>query len=308
MTTIPAGTRVVVVGHSGFVGQHVMRLFEARLPRGTDLVGRSWPTVDLTQESSVAALAGEMDAQTVLIVCAGIKRQWGDTLEIFEQNLKLATNLHRLLQQAPARRVLYFSSAAVYGEERHNAAITEETPVQPTSLYGLGKYASEGLLRQALKGRAGAPSLVCLRPTLIYGPGDQSLGYGPSGFVHSAVVGEPLVLWGDGSERRGFAFVGDVAEAVWRLAFTDFAGAVNVTGPEGATFGELVTIVQRLAPHPLEVKTRPRSKPQVDHVYTSTRLQTLCPDLVFTSLEKGIGLTYEAARLAGELKEPAGAG
>jgi UDP-glucose 4-epimerase len=290
------GGRVVILGHSGFVGQHLMRLFQARLPKDAALVGCSWPTIDLTQDSSVAALTGELDAQTVLIVCAGIKRQWGDTIEIFEQNLKLAVNLYRLMKLTPVRRVLFFSSAAVYGEERHNVAITEETPVAPTSLYGLAKYASEGLLLQATRGGAASPSLVLLRPSLIYGPGDQSHGYGPAGFVSSATLGEPIVLWGDGSERRGFVFATDVAEVVWRLAFGDFAGVVNVTGPESNSFRDVLEIVGRHAPRPLEITSRPRSKPQVDHVFTGGRLQALCPDLAFTSLEKGIGLTFAAAR------------
>jgi UDP-glucose 4-epimerase len=296
MTAAAPGTRVVVLGHSGFVGQHLMRLFQARLPKDVAVVGRSWPAVDLTQDSSLEILAADLDPQTVLVVCAGIKRQWGDTLEIFQQNLKLAVNLHRLLKQAPVRRVLFFSSAAVYGEELNNLAITEETPVEPTSLYGLAKYASEGLLRQAVRGGEGAPALVILRPALIYGPGDQSSGYGPSGFVRSALVGEPIVLWGDGSERRGFMFVADVAEVVWRLAFHDFAGIVNLTGPESCSFRDVLDCVGRHASHPLEVTSRPRSKPQVDHVFMSARLQALCPDLAFTPLEKGIGLTYSVAR------------
>lgn len=273
--------RIVLLGHSGFVGRHL----EAHLRRQKlELVCFSVSNLDLTQPSAIESLTNIFDAQTAVVMTAGVKRQWGDTLDAFSQNVAMAVSVSRALQARPVPRFIFFSSAAVYGEEHHNEAITEETAVRPTSLYGAAKFASECVLRKTLP-----TGFVALRPPLIYGPGDTSKSYGPAGFVHAALHREPITLWGEGDEKREFIYVEDVVALTGRLVFHDYDGVLNVASGRSYTFQQAATIATRESRTP--ITSRPRSKPKVDHGFDNTRFTGLFPDFQFHNLADGIDKT-----------------
>ncbi len=281
-------SRVLVLGHSGFIGGHIVRHLQQVAPQ-LEIVGQSKPPLDLTDQEQTDSLIDELGRGTAVIMCAAIKRQLGDSLDTFDQNVRMVTNLCRVLSRAAVDRLIYFSSAAVYGEETENTAISEGTAVNPTSYYGIAKFASERLLLNAFGNRAG---LVLLRPPLIYGPGDQAL-YGPSGFVRAAVKGERLYTWGDGSEQREFVYVEDVADIVSRLLFIDFSGVLNLAGGNAHTFRDAIDCLARQLPNAPEAETRARSKTKVDNRYVGERLRSLFPEVRFTSLDDGIRKTLE---------------
>lgn len=264
--------RIVLIGAGGFVGSHLMRRFQ---DGPTEFVAVSVREVDLTKDAK--PLAHHLDAQTAVVMTAGVKRQWGDTIEAFQQNVSMAVNVARLLQSHPVQRFVYFSSAAVYGEEHHNEAITEETAIRPTSYYGAAKFASECVLQKTLGG-----AFVALRPPLIYGPGDTSKSYGPSGFVHAVQHGEMVTLWGEGDEKREFVYVLDVVEIVARLVRVDFSGTLNIASGKAWTFRQAADLAGGT------IHTKPRSKPKVDHGFNNALLTSLFPDFTFTSLGEGI--------------------
>lgn len=294
---------ILVVGHSGFIGRHVMAELLSELGSVADdvpLSGASSPECDLTDDSCLDALARRLE-QTTIVFLAGIKRQLGDTLDTFEANVKLVANFCRCLQRRPARRVVYVSSAAVYGEELDNRAITEDTAVRPTSLYGIAKATSEDLFRQAVRSGAAA-SLAIVRPPLIYGPGDTSASYGPNAFCRSAIDDVPVTLWGDGTERREFLHVGDAARLIVRLAVGTSDGPLNLASGRSHSYVDVVNVISSAIGRPVTTLTRPRTKPTVDHGFTNTRLQTLFPDFRFTSLEEGVRQTLAAQASPGTIR------
>jgi UDP-glucose 4-epimerase len=288
--------RVLILGHSGFIGSHLVRRLREHLP-DVEIVGEALPDIDLSRCEDVEKLAPLFDARTAVIMCAAIKRQLGDNLDTFSRNIAMAVNLCRLLEKRPVARFVFFSSAAVYGEDIHNTNISEETHPRPTSYYGLAKFTSEILLRKAI-GQDKHSSLLILRPALIYGPCDQG-GYGPTGFIKSALAKEPIVLWGDGLEQREFIYVGDVAKIVHALTFQDCDGVLNVVGGRSYTFQDAIQAVSRLAPLDQPPSSRPRTKDKADHGFDNSKLRALLPGIQFTSLSDGVVLTLAAHRQAG---------
>lgn len=288
--------RVVILGHSGFIGDHLLKYFRSQSPE-IKTAGFSAPALNLTKKEEVAGLADLFDLETTVIMCSGIKKQLGDNLEIFLKNLKMVVNLCDLLQDHPVQRFVYFSSADVYGEDTHNTGIREKTPLNPTSFYGTAKYASERLLQKVIGSHKGS-SLLILRPPLVYGPGDRSRGYGPSGFVWAALHREKILLWGDGSERREFIFVEDLVKAVHGLTLHNYSGVVNVAGGKSYSFKDVLRIISRLSPFELQVSSRPRTREKVDCGFSNGLLVELLPGICFTSLEEGIRRTFEAECMA----------
>ena len=288
--------KVLILGHTGFIGSRLETFFRTREP-GLDLVGRSTAAVDLRNWEDVKSLAALCDLDTAVLMCAAIKRQCRDDLQAFSDNLQMTMNVCRMLQDRPVGRFVFFSSTAVYGEDVHNPRITEQTPVHPRSYYGMVKYASEYLFRKALEAHDKAcRALLVLRPPLIYGPRDRGRTYGPSGFIMAALKGEPILLWGDGTERRDFVFIDDLLELVYRLTFGISDGILNIASGQSYTFREVTEIVFRLAGGEVPVTSRPRTKTKADHGFCTTALIRLVPGFSFTPLEEGIRRTVEAER------------
>lgn len=285
--------RVVILGNTGFIGARLEAVFHDRSPH-LDVQGRSTASVNLTRPDEVASLADLFDLETAVVMCAAITRHVSDSLEAFWRNVSMVSNLCALLRERAVARFVFLSSAAVYGEDVHNTSITEQTPVHPTSYYGIAKYSSECLLRKAVEGGPRG-SLLILRPPLIYGPGDRGAPYGPSGFVKAALRGEPIVLWGDGHERREFIFIDDLVGLTHRLTFDDYAGVLNVVSGQSYSFVDVLAAIARLVPLDVAVTARPRTKRKVDHGFCNAALTAEVPDLVFTNLSEGIRRTIEHA-------------
>lgn len=281
--------KLLVVGHSGFVGRALAAELSPRSP-AIEVSCASTPEYDLTHDSSVDALSAVSDATTTVIFLAGVKRQLGDTLDAFEANIRIAASLCRYLQRTPIQRLVYVSSAAVYGEEIDNRSIDESTPLQPTSLYGVAKATTEQLVARVLRPHP-ERSLMIVRPPLIYGPGDSSNSYGPSGFCTAAVRNGPITLWGDGSEQREFLYVGDAARLLAMLALHDCAGVLNLASGQSHSFGDVVDEISASLGTPVATTSRPRTKPQVDHLFVNSSLRRLFPSFRFTTLQQGVRLT-----------------
>jgi len=283
--------RLLILGHKGFIGQHLEKRFRIGSPE-VEVVGIDLPEVDLTSDNDIRILADLFDFNTAVIMLSAIKRQLGDNLDVFTQNLKMTSNLCRLLKENPVRRFIFFSSAAVYGEDIHNTNITEKTPVHPTSYYGMAKFISERLYWKTLS-LSEYGSLLTLRPTTIYGPGDEGDTYGPVKFTDAAVNNKELTLWGNGSELRDFVFIDDITEIVFRLTFSSFAGVLNLASANSSSFRDVVDTVESTSRCELHVKSRPRTKAKVDNTFSNKRLLKEIGRYAFTPLAQGVKALYE---------------
>lgn len=282
--------RILILGHKGFIGQHLKNLFNSDFPE-VEVIGIDLPDIDLTSESDLEKITDFFDINTAVIMLATIKRQFGDTLEVFNQNLKMTTNLCHLLQKRPIGRFVFFSSSAVYGEDIHNTNITEETPVHPTSYYGMAKLISERLYWKALNANEHS-SLLILRPPTIYGPGDEGGTYGPIKFANAALMKQELTLWGDGSELREFLFVDDIVDIVQRLMFSSFNGTINLASNNSYSFRDVLDCVESVSGYKLHINSRPRTKAKVDNVFSNKKLLREIGGYTFTSLSEGVKALY----------------
>jgi UDP-glucose 4-epimerase len=290
----PAFSRIILLGHTGYIGRRLavaLAAADTRVP----VVGRSVGELDLTQPTAPRALEDLLDPGAAVVVCAAIKKQLGDTLDVLSQNFAISVAVARALASRPVRRVVFFSSAAVYGEDVPHDTITEETPVQPTSYYGIGKFTAERLLLRTA-GQHAATSLLILRPALVYGPDEPGYYYGPSGFLQRARSGTPITLWGDGTESREFLFVDDVVGLATRLVFSGVTGVLNVVSGASYTYAAALEAIARLTGTRPVTESRPRTKDKVDHRFDNAALRRACPGFEFTTLQDGLARVAQTAR------------
>jgi UDP-glucose 4-epimerase len=131
----------------------------------------------------------------------------------FDVNIRGSFNVFEACIEAGVERLVYSSSASVYGDAVEEP-MTEDHPFNFENFYGATKVAGEAMLR-ALHKRFGL-NYVGLRYMNVYGPRQDYRG------AYIAVImkmldaidrGEPLVLYGDGSQAYDFVYVGDCATA-----------------------------------------------------------------------------------------------
>ena len=174
------GRRVLVTGAAGFLGRHVARHFAAR---GDDVVGighgawserdastwgvRRWHAVDV-EPASLLAHAGEPD---IVVHCAGgsaVGASFHDPYADFQRTVATtAAILDFIRVRAPRARLVYPSSAAVYGVAER-IPIAETDRLAPISPYGAHKLAAEALC--ASFARDFGLSVAIVRFFSLYGP------------------------------------------------------------------------------------------------------------------------------------------
>ena len=285
---------LIVLGSSGFIGKKVYSSLKSN--EQNSVIGISSIQVDLLEKDSFIKLSNIFTSESIVIICAGVKKQLGDDIDIFEKNLIIINNLIRVILKSNPKKIIFISSASVYGEDiQHENRINESTPVMNRSYYGMAKSISELLLDKACKDAK--TELIILRPPLIYGDGDKSLGYGPTGFLRKALDGDEITMWGDGTELREFIYINDVVDIIKKLINSEFNGVLNLVSGISYNYLDILRILRDTLNLDLKVSSRIRSKEKVDQVFSNERVKNVTHDFCFTSLEFGIKLMHESMRI-----------
>ncbi len=167
--------------------------------------------------------------------------------EDMEVNYIGTLNVLDFALRAGAKRVVFSSSASVYGDVQE-LPVTEDASPNPLSPYGLDKLASEHLLR--LYSEQFGIRTCSLRFFNVFGP-RQNPANPYSGviskFIQAAMGGDPLLIYGDGAQTRDFVYVKDVAEALYRAATSGIKGVYNVGSGKETSIMELARQVVKLS-------------------------------------------------------------
>ncbi|MBF0266284.1 MAG: NAD(P)-dependent oxidoreductase [Gammaproteobacteria bacterium] len=278
--------RIIVLGGSGFIGHKIVSQLKAR-DDNIEILAPIRNDIDLTADNSATKLASLFTHDTVLIFAAAIKRQSADDAIIFQKNNQMVINVLAALSKVQIEKIIYLSSAAIYGEDIENLSINEDTNHLARSYYGLSKLTAEWLLRSAVDNGA-AKTLCLLRPPMIYGADEVIPSYGPSLFLDKAISGNPLTLWGDGTELREFIYIDDIADIICQAISLDINGPLNIVQGLSVSFRDVLDTVKEVAGSLPPLEQRARSKNKVDNVFDPSHFFELFPGFKFTSLTQGL--------------------
>ena len=263
--------RVVVIGAAGFVGGAVAKRLEQE---GISVVKVSRREVDLLAPDAAERLS-KMIQSGDSVVAASARAPVKDSAMLVE-NMIMARAIVRAC--GSASHVVNISSDAVYADS--DQPLTESSCAEPGSLHGAMHLAREVMFRAEVK----AP-LAILRPTLIYGAADPHNGYGPNRFRRLSSSNEPIVLFGEGEERRDHVWIGDVADLVVRVLYRKSKGVLNVATGTVHSFRE---IAERFSKN---IKTTTRSGPMPHNGYRPfdpAGTKKAFPDFRYTPLDEGL--------------------
>jgi UDP-glucose 4-epimerase len=166
--------------------------------------------------------------------------------------LNVRGTVHALLaaRDAGVSGFVFASSSAPLGEITPPAH--EGLVPRPTSPYGASKLAGEAYCA-AFAGSYGLPT-VALRFSNVYGPYSYHKGSVVAAFCKRALAGEPLVVYGDGSQTRDFVFVEDLCRGIAAAVTSGGKGLVAHlgSGSETTVLEVARAVSDRLGPVSLE--------------------------------------------------------
>lgn len=264
--------RILVCGGAGYVGSHTAKWLAAHgavpvvldnLATGHREAVRFGPLVeaDLRRPESLDAAFAHGPFDAVMHFCARslVGESMREPLDYYDNNVGGTLNLLRAMRRHGVERIVFSSTAAVFGEPRA-ARIDEDHPKAPVSPYGAGKLMVERMLADA----AAAHGLrsVALRYFNAAGASpDGDIGEShapethllPNALRAAAGTGPALQVFGDdwptpdGTCVRDYVHVDDLAQAHWlALAHLDAhagAHAFNLGNGRGFSVREVVAAV-----------------------------------------------------------------
>lgn len=169
---------------------------------------------DVADQSVLNAVLSGQDAAVHLAAVASVEASIREPILTHRTNLEGSIRLFDSAARLGVRRVLYASSAAIYGNNA-NLPLREESVKMPLSPYAADKLAGEHYL--AHYHRRNRLDAAAFRFFNVFGPRqDPRSPYSGviSVFLDRARRGAPITVYGDGNQSRDFVYVGDVVRAL----------------------------------------------------------------------------------------------
>lgn len=265
--------RILVTGGAGFLGSH---LCDRLLTEGHHVIAMDNLLTGNTD--NIAHLAGnkrfsfiEHDVTNYIYIKDPIDAILHfaspaspvDYLELPIQTLKVGSlGTHNALGLALAKgaRLLLASTSEVYGDPQVHPQ-TEEywghvNPIGPRGVYDEAKRFAEAMVMAYHRSHGVDTRIVRIFNT--YGPRMRlNDGRVVPNFIGQALRGEPLTVYGDGSQTRSFCFVSDLIEGIYRLLLSNETEPVNIGNPTETTILEFAQKINELTGNQAGIAIKP---------------------------------------------------
>ncbi|TVP62371.1 MAG: SDR family oxidoreductase [Nodularia sp. (in: Bacteria)] len=303
--------RILVTGGAGFIGSH---LIDRLIPAGHEVICLDnfytgdkrnilkWmgnPYFELIRHDITEPIRLEVDQIYHLACPASPVHYQYNPVKTVKTNVLGTLNMLGLAKRVKARFFLA-STSEVYGDPEVHPQ-TEEyrgsvNPIGIRSCYDEGKRIAETLAFDYY--RQNKVEIRVARIFNTYGPRMlENDGRVVSNFIVQALQGNPLTVYGDGSQTRSFCYVSDLVDGFIRLMNGDYVGPVNLGNPGEYTILQLAESVQNMVNPDAQIKFEPlpsddprRRQPDITKAKTLLNWEPTIP------LQEGLKLTVEDFR------------
>src|SRR5215468_3562976 len=272
--------RIVITGAAGFIGSH---LAEALLDQGHTVIG-----IDNLLTGDVANIAHlsnrdfhfiKHDVTNYIYIDGRVDfvLHWAspaspiDYLELPIPTLKVgALGTHKTLGLAKDKKATFVlaSTSEVYGDPLVHPQKEDYwgnvNPIGPRGVYDEAKRFAEAMTMAYHRLHRVDTRIVRIFNT--YGPRMRLRdGRVVPAFIGQALGGQPLTVFGDGSQTRSFCYVSDLIDGIFKLAMSDFHEPVNIGNPREMTIKQFAEEIIRItgAKSAIEYKPLPVDDPRV---------------------------------------------
>ena len=298
-----SNSKVYVAGNTGLVGSAIVRMLHMK--GYTNILSTPSSHWDLRRQEDVERFFRINEPEYVYLAAAkvgGIGANKDYPAHFIYDNLMIQSNIIDAARKFGVKKLLFLGSSCIYPKFA-TQPITEDQlmtgPLEPTNdAYAIAKIAGIKMC-QAYHKQYGF-NAISLMPTNLYGPNDNfdlETSHVLPALIrkfHDAVPGESITVWGDGSAKREFLHVDDLAEACF-VCMKDYNDPepINVGSGEDITIKELVLKVATIAKFMGNIRwdtTKPNGTPR--KVLNIDKIKALGWEPKI-SLKEGIKSTYE---------------
>ena len=225
------------------------------------------------------------DAMINLAARAGVRPSVDDPWGYYETNVTGTLNLLELCREHGIRKFALSSTSGVYGDGER--PFREEGPTDhPNSPYAASKKAAEALCYTYH--RLHGLDVSVLRYFTVYGPGgrpDMSIFR----FIKWIAEGEPVVLYGDGSQERDFTFVEDVASGTVAALKPLGYEVINLGSDHPVSIRQVIERIEALLGRKANIQQRPAHAADVNATWAdNTKAQNVLGWTPSTSFDEGL--------------------
>lgn len=282
--------RILVTGGAGFIGAHTVKLLlqqDRQVVVLDNLSSGKISHLDLTHPNLefvegdvleyplVLDLLAGCDAVLHLAAIASVPMSIENPIYTFQVNTQGFLHVLQAVHQTRRPiRVVYASSAAVYGEEK-NLPCQDGLPLSsvPLSPYALQKMDTE--FYADLYARLHGVTSLGLRYFNVYGPlQDPHSPYSGviSRFLERYRESAELTVFGGGEQSRDFIYVADVARANVLALQSIYQGVMNIATGQPETLLSLIRYIEVAGKQPAHLKQAPARPGDIQASYASTKL------------------------------------
>lgn len=303
--------RILVTGGAGFLGSH---LIDRLMTEGNEIIcldnfytghkrnilqWMNHPNFELIRHDITEPIRLEVDQIYHLACPASPVHYQYNPVKTVKTNVMGTMNMLGLAKRVKARFFLA-STSEVYGDPDVHPQ-TEEyrgnvNPIGLRSCYDEGKRIAETLTFDYH--RQNGVDVRVVRIFNTYGPRMlENDGRVVSNFIVQALQGQPLTVYGDGSQTRSFCYVSDLVDGFIRLMNSDYVGPVNIGNPGEYTILQLAEAVRDMVDPTAEINFKPlpaddprRRRPDITKAKTLLNWEPTVP------LSQGLKLTIDDFR------------
>lgn len=295
----------LVTGGAGFIGSTLTRLLLERgyavrvyddLSSGSrdHLTGLDVELVtgDVRDLDSLQRACAGADTMFHLAAGAGVVDSIENPIENFDLNARGTLLALWAAKQAGVGRFVFSSSNAPLGDNAYPAS--EDKPLAPLSPYGAGKATGEAYC-SAFFGAYGFEA-VAVRFSNAYGQRSARKSNVIPLFIRRIMAGQPLTIYGDGSQTRDFVFVSDLANGLIRAAETPAVGGEIFQLASGVetSLNQLVSLLSDVSGVTPELLYEPPRAGEIQRNYSLVdKARERLGHAPKVSLADGLALTWE---------------
>ena len=244
-----------VVGIDNLNDAYDPRMKEYRLKKLQALEGFSFHKHDISEKSAIDLFKNEkLDGVINLAARAGVRYSVENPWAFLESNVTGALNMLEVCRQFGCKKFILASTSSIYGENPEYPTPETASSSEPMQPYAASKKGAEALAHSYH--HLYDIDVTVVRYFTVYGPaGRPDLAI--FRFVKWIMEGEPIRIYGDGTQSRGFTYVDDIARGTIAALKPLGYEIINLGGHEVVSINGLVELIEELTGKKADVQYGP---------------------------------------------------